>query len=103
MALGVKQRARLSLLLRKTSGKSLVTLIYLNFTCLAVKFIPMARRNCIFTFKNVDCQSEERWVLVRKYTTNRMRGITLSCLQKSFVNSKAFGVRLLRTYLLNII
>jgi hypothetical protein len=31
-------------------------------------------------------------------STNRMRGIALSCLQKSFVNSKAFGVKRLRTY-----
>jgi hypothetical protein len=34
----------------------------------------------------------------RNTSTNRMRGIALSCLQKSFVNSKAFGVKLLRTY-----
>ncbi len=33
-------------------------------------------------------------------STNRMRGIALFCLQKSFVNSKAFGVKRLRTYLL---
>jgi hypothetical protein len=32
-----------------------------------------------------------------------MRGIALSCLQKSFVNSKAFGVKRLRTYEFNII
>jgi hypothetical protein len=32
-----------------------------------------------------------------------MRGIALSCLQKSFVNSKAFGVKRLKTYLFNII
>jgi hypothetical protein len=34
---------------------------------------------------------------------NRMRGIPLSCLQKSFVNSKAFGVKQLRTYEFTII
>jgi hypothetical protein len=32
-----------------------------------------------------------------------MKGIALSCLQKSLVNSKAFGVRRLRTYYFNII
>jgi hypothetical protein len=34
----------------------------------------------------------------RNVSTNRKRAITLSCLQKSFVNSKAFGVKRLRTY-----
>jgi hypothetical protein len=34
----------------------------------------------------------------RNISTNRMRGIALSCLQKSFVNSKAFGVKWLKTY-----
>jgi hypothetical protein len=32
-----------------------------------------------------------------------MRGIALFCLQKSFVNSKAFGVKQLKTYYFNII
>jgi hypothetical protein len=32
-----------------------------------------------------------------------MRGIALSCLQKSFVNSKAFGVKQLKTYQFHII
>jgi hypothetical protein len=32
-----------------------------------------------------------------------MKGIALSCLQNSLVNSKAFGVKRLRTYYFNII
>jgi hypothetical protein len=39
----------------------------------------------------------------RNTSTNRMTGIALSCLQKSFVNSKAFGVKRLRTYYFSII
>jgi hypothetical protein len=31
-------------------------------------------------------------------STNRIREIALSCLQKSFVNSKAYSVKRLRTY-----
>jgi hypothetical protein len=38
----------------------------------------------------------------RNSSTNRMRGIALSYLQK-IVNSKAFGVKRLRTYEFNII
>jgi hypothetical protein len=34
----------------------------------------------------------------RNISTNRMREIALSSLQKSSVNSKAFGVKRLRTY-----
>jgi hypothetical protein len=42
--------------------------------------------------------SKELCANPRNSSTNRMKGITLSCLQKSFVNSKAFGVKRLRTY-----
>jgi hypothetical protein len=34
----------------------------------------------------------------RKALTNRKRGIALFCLQQSFVNSKAFGVKQIRIY-----
>jgi hypothetical protein len=34
----------------------------------------------------------------RNVLTKRKRAIALSCLQKIFVNSKAFGVKQLRTY-----
>jgi hypothetical protein len=37
--------------------------------------------------------SKELCVNPRNNSTNRMRGIALSYLQKSFVNSKAFGVK----------
>jgi hypothetical protein len=37
---------------------------------------------------------------VRNLSANRKRGIALCCLQKSFVNSKAFSVKRLRTYLI---
>jgi hypothetical protein len=36
----------------------------------------------------------------RNTSTNRVRGIAPSCLHKSFVNSKGFGFKQLRTYLL---
>jgi hypothetical protein len=49
------------------------------------------------------CISKELCANPRNTSTNRMRGIALSCLQKSFVNSKAFGVKRLRTYESNII
>jgi hypothetical protein len=41
--------------------------------------------------------SKEFCANLRNVSTNRKRAIALSCLQKSFVNSKAFGVRPLRT------
>jgi hypothetical protein len=40
--------------------------------------------------------SKEFCVNHRKALTNRKRGIALFCLQKSFVNSKAFGVKGIR-------
>jgi hypothetical protein len=39
------------------------------------------------------CFSKEFCANPKNTSTNRMREITLSCLQKSFVNSKAFGVK----------
>jgi hypothetical protein len=44
------------------------------------------------------CFSKELNANPRNTSTNRMRRIALSCLQKSFVNSKAFDVKQLRTY-----
>jgi hypothetical protein len=44
------------------------------------------------------CFSKDYYANPRNTSTNRMRGIALSCLQNSFVNSKAFGVKQLRTY-----
>jgi hypothetical protein len=35
---------------------------------------------------------------LKNVSTSRKRAIALSCLQKSFVNAKAFGVKRLRTY-----
>jgi hypothetical protein len=42
--------------------------------------------------------SKELCANPRNVSTNRKRAIALSCLQKSFVNSKAFGVKRLRNY-----
>jgi hypothetical protein len=42
--------------------------------------------------------SKEFCVNQRKALTNRKRGIALFCLQKSFVNSKVFGVNRIRIY-----
>jgi hypothetical protein len=42
--------------------------------------------------------SKELCTNPRNSSTNGMKGIALSCLQKSFVISKAFGVKRLRTY-----
>jgi hypothetical protein len=42
--------------------------------------------------------SKELYANPRNTLTNRMRGIALSCLQKNFVNSKAFAVKWSRTY-----
>jgi hypothetical protein len=39
----------------------------------------------------------------RKALTNRKRRITLFCLQKSFVNSIAFGIKRIRIYKFSII
>jgi hypothetical protein len=47
--------------------------------------------------------SKELCANLGKTSTNRMGGIALSWLQKSFVNSKAFSVKRLRTYLFNMI
>jgi hypothetical protein len=47
--------------------------------------------------------SKEFCANLRNSSTNRMRGNALRYLQKSFVNSKAFGVKQLRTYEFNII
>jgi hypothetical protein len=44
------------------------------------------------------CSSKEFCSNLRNVSTNRKRAIALSCLQKSLVNSKAFGVKWLRTY-----
>jgi hypothetical protein len=46
--------------------------------------------------------SKEFCAYPRNVSTNRNRAIALSCLHKSFVNSKAFGVKRLKTYLFNI-
>jgi hypothetical protein len=43
------------------------------------------------------CFSNELSANPKNALTNSMRGIALSCLQKSFVNSKASGVKRLRT------
>ncbi len=48
------------------------------------------------------CFSKELCANPRNTSANRMRGIALSCLQKCFVNSKAFGVKRLITYWLKI-
>jgi hypothetical protein len=47
--------------------------------------------------------SKEFCVNPRKALPNRKRGITLFCLQKSFVNSKAFGVKRIGNYKFSII
>jgi hypothetical protein len=47
--------------------------------------------------------SKELCANPRNTSTNTMRGIALSCLQKSFVNSKAFSVKRKRTYQFNMI
>jgi hypothetical protein len=44
------------------------------------------------------CSSKELCANLRNESTNRKRAIALSCPQKSFVNSKAFGAKWLRTY-----
>jgi hypothetical protein len=44
------------------------------------------------------CFSKELCANPRNTSTNGMREIALSCLQKSSVNSKVFGVKRLRTY-----
>jgi hypothetical protein len=50
-------------------------------------------------FSHNSCRfSKELCANLRNTSTNRMRGIALSCFQKSFVNSKAFDVKQLRTY-----
>jgi hypothetical protein len=50
----------------------------------------------------VTCRfSKEFCANQRNVSTNRMRGISLFCLQKSSENSKAFGVKRLRTYSFN--
>ncbi len=46
--------------------------------------------------------SKELCANLRNTSTNRMRGIVLSCLEKSFVHSKAFVVKRLRTYYFKI-
>jgi sugar (pentulose or hexulose) kinase len=62
------------------------------------------------TFSGFSQNSFEKWHVAacrfskelceypRNTPTNRMRGIAISCLQKSFINSKAFGVKWLKTY-----
>jgi hypothetical protein len=47
--------------------------------------------------------SKQFCVNPRKALTNRKRGIALFCLQKSFVNSKAFGVKRIRINKFSII
>jgi hypothetical protein len=47
--------------------------------------------------------SKEFCVNPRRAFTNRKRGITLFCLQKSFVNSKPSGVKRIRIQKLSII
>jgi hypothetical protein len=47
--------------------------------------------------------SKELCANPKNTSINRMRGIALSCLQKSFANSKALGAKRLRTYKFNII
>jgi hypothetical protein len=42
--------------------------------------------------------SKELGANPRNVSTNRKKAIAFSCLQKSFVNSKAFGGKQLRTY-----
>jgi hypothetical protein len=49
------------------------------------------------------CFSKEFCVNLRKALTNRKRGIALFCLQNSFLNSKAFGVKRIRIYKFSII
>jgi hypothetical protein len=42
--------------------------------------------------------SKEFCVNPRKALTNRQKGIALFCLQKSFINSKVFGVKWIKIY-----
>jgi hypothetical protein len=58
---------------------------FLNF----YKIYEKTASGCQRYFKRVLCK-------YRKASTNRKRGISLSCFQKSFVNSKAFGVKRIR-------
>jgi hypothetical protein len=45
------------------------------------------------------CRSSKEFCAnLRNVSTNRKRATALSCHQKSFVNSKAFGFKQLRTY-----
>jgi hypothetical protein len=48
------------------------------------------------------CFSKELFANPRNVSTNKKERIALCGLQKSFVNSKAFGVERLRTYLVKI-
>jgi hypothetical protein len=45
--------------------------------------------------------SKEFCANLKNLSANRKRGTALCCLRKSFLNSKAFGVKQLRTYLIH--
>jgi hypothetical protein len=66
---------------------------------LLINTFPGFSQNSCEKRQIASCQfSKESFANSRNTSTNRLREITLSCPQKSFVNSKAFGVNQLKTY-----
>jgi hypothetical protein len=64
-----------------------------------VNTFPGFAQNSFENRQVADCRSSKEFCAnPRNVSTNRKRALALSYLQKSFVTSKAFGVKQLRTY-----
>jgi hypothetical protein len=64
-----------------------------------VNKFPGFSRNSFEKWQVAACRfSKELCENPKNTSTNRMRGIALSCIQKSFVNSKAVSVKRPKTY-----